>query len=205
MSQPKAPLAKAVFIGGAPGARQVMAIKKQAALTHVPTVAIAGRSNVGKSTLLNALFGQSVARVSSTPGRTQAINLFRFRKIILADLPGYGYAKVSKDQRASWGSEIPKWFEADRAVQAVLLLADGRHGLTELDVQFLQYLQGRTMAHRVIFTKMDKFKSANQRRAGESQLAKQCLALGMDATDMIFVSGEKRQGLGVILSLLEDF
>lgn len=189
------------FLGGAPAARNLMRILGDADLTEVPIVAFAGRSNVGKSSLLNALTGAKVARVSSQPGRTQEINLFRWGPVILADLPGYGYARVAKDLRAQWGAEIPKFL---RTVPLALVaaLADGRHGYSEQDAELVRFLQAGNVPFVTVFTKMDKFKSSNQDRAARAQLTAAAKALNVER--FLFVSAEKKRGLDELLSAMKQ-
>lgn len=122
---------------------------------NLPEIAMVGRSNVGKSTLINSLCGDhKLARVSSTPGKTQEFVFFEIdRKLLLVDLPGYGYARVSKSLKGGW-EEIETYLL--ERVGAVLLLIDSRHGLTPLDEQFLQWLTFHQRPHRVVLTKSDK-------------------------------------------------
>lgn len=187
-----------LFLGSAPTAREAEQLKTKAA--GLPIIAFCGRSNVGKSSLLNALCGETIARVSQEPGRTQSINLFRWRGCVLADLPGYGYAKVSKTQRDAWGREIPQFLQSGVAITVALI--DGRVGFTDRDQAFLGYLQDRSLQHLVVFTKMDKMKSSNQERSAQVRLTKELVALG--GPDPLFVSAKDGRGLGPILSVFEE-
>lgn len=121
-------------------------------------VAFVGRSNVGKSSALNAITGKkSLARISKTPGRTQLINFFTVNpRLRLVDLPGYGFAKVSRDQQALWQELIEAYLEQRESLKALVLLMDSRHPLTALDQQMLQWLLTRSCERLVLLTKVDK-------------------------------------------------
>ncbi|MFA5938976.1 MAG: ribosome biogenesis GTP-binding protein YihA/YsxC [Sinimarinibacterium sp.] len=124
---------------------------------HLPELAFAGRSNAGKSTALNRLCGHNaLARVSKTPGRTQLINLFDVPGGRFADLPGYGFAKVSKDQRSSWGELIGRYFEARTNLCGIVLIMDVRHPLTTFDQQMIDWAVGHGVACHLLLTKADK-------------------------------------------------
>jgi GTP-binding protein len=122
-----------------------------------PEVAFVGRSNVGKSTLLNRLLGRNgLARTSSTPGRTQAVNYFLVnRRFYFVDLPGYGYAKAGKDARREWAARVEGYFR-ESPPETVVLLVDGKVGATPLDVAASEYLAGLGLAVIVAATKIDQ-------------------------------------------------
>jgi GTP-binding protein len=122
-----------------------------------PEVAFVGRSNVGKSTLLNRLLGRNgLARTSSTPGRTQAVNYFLVnRRFYFVDLPGYGYAKAGKDARREWAERVEGYFR-ESPPETVVLLVDGKVGATPLDVAASEYLAGLGLAVIVAATKIDQ-------------------------------------------------
>ncbi len=122
-----------------------------------PEIAFVGRSNVGKSSLLNRLLGRKgLARTSSTPGRTQAVNYFLVnRRFYFVDLPGYGYAKAGKDARREWAARVEGYFR-EEPPEAVVLLVDGKVGATPLDVQAYQYLSGLGAPVVVVATKIDR-------------------------------------------------
>ncbi len=128
----------------------------------LPEVAFAGRSNVGKSSLVNALTGRkTLARVSHTPGRTQQINFFDLGgRILLVDLPGYGYAEVSKARKENWGQLIKDYLRGRPTLRVVYLLVDSRHGLKPLDREIMKLLDEAAVAYRVVLTKMDETKAA---------------------------------------------
>ena len=125
---------------------------------RLPEIAFAGRSNVGKSSLVNALTNRkTLARVSHTPGRTQQINFFDLGgRLTLVDLPGYGYAEVSKEKKQNWGTLIRNYLRGRINLQIVCLLIDGRHGLKPLDHEIMDLLDESAVAYRVILTKADK-------------------------------------------------
>jgi len=122
-----------------------------------PEVAFVGRSNAGKSSALNALCGQkALARVSKTPGRTQLINLFEAAQGRIADLPGYGYAKVPKDISRDWGKLIGAYLERRENLRGLVLIMDVRHPLTPFDLQMIEWAVSRQVACHILLTKADK-------------------------------------------------
>jgi len=148
--------------------------------TDLPEVAFAGRSNVGKSSLINALTGRTtLARVSHTPGRTQQINFFSLGgRLMLADLPGYGYAKVAKRQVANWTRLIEDYLRGRRQLKRVCLLIDGRHGLKDADRAALELMDKSAVVYQIVLTKTDKAKAELDAvmRATASEVAKHTAA-----------------------------
>src|SRR5581483_11703783 len=132
-----------------------------------PQVAFVGRSNVGKSSLLNALLGKrALARTSSTPGRTQAVNYFLINgSLFLVDLPGYGYAKASKDKRQAWARTLESYFERALPEALVVLLIDAKVGGTTLDAQAWEFMTARGAEPLVVATKVDKVPRSQRHRA----------------------------------------
>ena len=128
----------------------------------LPEVAFAGRSNVGKSSLVNALTNRkTLARVSHTPGRTQQINFFNLGdRLALVDLPGYGYAKVSKKVSADWNDLIKSYLRGRVCLRRVCLLIDGRHGFKETDEAIMTLLDGAAVVYQIVLTKTDEVKPA---------------------------------------------
>lgn len=125
----------------------------------LPEIAFAGRSNVGKSSMLNRLFQRkSLARVSAVPGKTATINYYRVDGCYFVDLPGYGYAKVSQSEKERWASLMGDYFEGDRPLRLVVLLMDVRHPPTALDVQMAEYLWVNSLPFVIVLTKCDKLK-----------------------------------------------
>jgi GTP-binding protein len=126
----------------------------------LPEVAFAGRSNVGKSSLVNALTGRkSLARVSNTPGRTREINFFVLGgRLMLADLPGYGYARVSKTDSARWTELVFSYLRGRPNLRRVILLIDSRRGLLENDIEAMELLDQAAVSYQLVLTKADKLK-----------------------------------------------
>lgn len=137
---------------------------QQLPTADMPEVAFAGRSNVGKSSLLNALTTRKdLARTSHTPGRTQQLNFFNLsEQIYLVDMPGYGYAKVSKTQRDEWTKLIYDYLRGRPNLRCVFILIDSRHGLKDSDIELMKMLDETAVQYRIILTKADKVKSQEQ-------------------------------------------
>jgi GTP-binding protein len=168
-------------------------------------VAVVGRSNVGKSSLLNALAKQKgLANTSKTPGRTQLLNCFAFEPrdagfdTTIVDCPGYGYASVSKTTRAAWGRMIDRYLLEREPLTMVLALVDGEIGPTKLDVQLLDWLQSNALPHTVIATKHDKLK-ASAREKRKKDLAAAC---GLAPADVVWVSALKNVGIDRLRDLV---
>ncbi len=129
---------------------------------HRPEIAFAGRSNVGKSSLINALAKQrSLAKTSNTPGRTQLLNYFTLgNKAYLVDMPGYGYAKAPKAQVIAWTRLIEAYLRERQNLKRVFLLVDARHGLKESDERTMEFLDRFAVSYQPVLTKLDKVKSS---------------------------------------------
>ena len=129
-----------------------------------PEIAFAGRSNVGKSSLINALTGRAaLARTSHTPGRTRELNFFDLGgRASLVDMPGYGYAAVSKAKSAAWGKLVRDYLRGRPSLLRVFVLVDGRHGLKESDEETTRLLDASAVSYAVVLTKRDDVKAADQ-------------------------------------------
>lgn len=166
-------------------------------------IAFAGRSNVGKSSLLNLITGRKkLAKVSGSPGKTRTINFYlindRFRVV---DLPGYGYAKVSKSVSEGWGDMMEQYLQSRPNLEKVIQLVDIRHTPSKQDVQMYDYLRHFGLDGVVVATKADKV-SRNQ-VAGQIKRIKETLALGPD-DKVIPVSALKKTGYDDLLKVIED-
>lgn len=132
-------------------------VAKQLMPSDMPEVAFSGRSNVGKSSLLNRLMNRkSLARVSSMPGKTVTINFFKLDACRLVDLPGYGYAKVSHDEKIRWSELMETYFSSDRDIRLVVQLIDMRHAPSQQDIDMIEYMTESKIPFVLALTKADK-------------------------------------------------
>jgi len=162
----------------------------------IPEVAFAGRSNVGKSSLLNTLTGRkALARTSNTPGRTRELNYFRVADALhIVDMPGYGYAKAPKAQVQGWNDLISDYLRGRPQLKRVFLLIDARHGLKDTDSGALALMDEAAVSYQVVLTKIDKVSAAQLERVQAATLAK--LAKHPAAyPEIIATSSEKRIGI----------
>lgn len=131
--------------------------KQQLKSSDLPEIAFSGRSNVGKSSLLNKVLGRkALARVSSVPGKTVTINFFRVDQCRFVDLPGYGYAKVSHSEKQRWAELMESYFQSGRDLRLVVQLLDMRHEMTQMDADMLRFLSESGIPFAVALTKCDK-------------------------------------------------
>ena len=167
-----------------------------------PEVAFSGRSNVGKSSLLNKLFNRKgLAKVSQTPGKTATINFFDGDGVTFVDLPGYGYAKVSKSEKARWSELIEGYFNQDRSFALVVALVDIRHEASELDENMIRFLREADLPFVVALTKADKL--SRQQHMKQKAALKRQLALGDDAS-MVVTSSAKGDGIEELRKIIRD-
>ena len=165
-------------------------------------VAVVGRSNVGKSSLINMLANnKNMAKTSSAPGRTRLVNYFEVNKeFYLVDLPGYGYAKLSKSQKESWDSVLGSYFDSAENLKLVLVLLDCRHLPSELDVLMINYLVERDIKYRIVLTKADKLSKSelNQNMKKISDYIRHSKDI------MLVTSSDKKQGREAISQAIEE-
>ena len=168
----------------------------------LPEIAFAGRSNVGKSSLLNKLFNRKqLARVSQNPGKTATINFYKSKDARFVDLPGYGYAKVSKSERNRWSRLIEGYFAQDRNFALVCSLIDVRHAASELDENMVSFLQESDLPYAIVFTKGDKL-SRSKCNAQAAALRKQ---LGVrEGTPWVVTSAEKGTGIPELKAIIAE-
>ena len=167
-----------------------------------PEFAFAGKSNVGKSSLINGLINRkSYARTSSEPGKTQTINFYNVNDAFyLTDLPGYGYAKVSRETQAKWGRIIEKYLNTSKMLKAVFLLIDMRHEPSANDVQMYEWILSQGFRPIVILTKADKL-SRNEQAKMKAVIRK---SLGLKAEDTVIpFSAVTKDGRDEILQIIE--
>ena len=167
-------------------------------------IAFAGRSNVGKSSLINALTGRTnIARTSNTPGRTQQLNYFQMGEdkapLYMVDLPGYGYAKVSKTEVAAWTDLLKAYLQGRPNLRRVFVLVDSRHGIKENDLEIMKMLDVAAVSYQIVLTKADKLKKAARPKVVEKvyEQAKKLIACH---PDIIQTSSEKKIGLEEVRS-----
>ena len=166
-----------------------------------PEVSFVGRSNVGKSSLLNRLVGRkALAKVSSTPGRTANINFFDVDGVSFVDLPGYGYAKVSKGERQRWADLIGGYFEQERSFNLVVSLVDIRIDAQKLDQDMIGYLKDEGLPFVVALTKADKLSRPKQQK----QVAALGKALGVSRDQMVVTSAETGLGIDELRRRIEE-
>lgn len=164
-------------------------------------VAVVGRSNVGKSSLINMLANNKrMAKTSSTPGRTRLVNYFNVNnEFYLVDLPGYGFAKASKSQKETWDGVLDEYFNNTHNLKLVLVLIDSRHLPTELDVLMINYLVERDIPYKVVLTKADKLSKSEL----NNNIFKISNYIRHNKDVMIPTSSEKKMGVDKIAEAIE--
>ena len=164
----------------------------------VPEVAFAGRSNVGKSSLLNALTGRNgLARTSNTPGRTQELNIFDVGEpslFRLVDMPGYGFAEAPKDIVRKWRHLVNDYLRGRAVLKRALLLVDSRHGLKDVDREVMAMLDAAAVSYRIVLTKSDKVK-ASELAATKDKVAAEARTHGAAHPEILATSSEKGGGI----------
>lgn len=166
-----------------------------------PEVSFVGRSNVGKSSIMNKLFGRKgLVKVSSTPGKTANINFFEADGVHFVDLPGYGFARRSKAERERWARLIGDFFESERSFNLVVSLVDIRHDPSALDHQMIEYLQENEFSFIVCLTKADKL--SRPKRAQQAAAIRR--QLNVPAEDIIVTSAEDGTGIAELKRVIAE-
>ena len=177
-------------------------ISKQLPPSDKIEIAFAGRSNVGKSSIINKLLNRKgLARVSAVPGKTATINFYSVDNIIFVDLPGYGYAKVAKSEKHRWSELIEGYFAQDRNLELVISLVDMRHPPTQLDVQMVEFLVSHEIPFIVVLTKSDKLNKTEYKIRMEN--IRNELPYG-DQITIIPASSEKGEGMEEIREIIAE-
>ena len=167
-----------------------------------PMIAVCGKSNAGKSTLINMLAGQKrLAKTSAEPGRTRLVNYFDFGQFWLADLPGYGYAADSRAEKEKWAKTLDSFFARKEDVAHVFVLSDIRRDPSEDDMQMLEYLSYHIIPFTVIATKSDKL----SRMKAKERVRKVAQGFGLGTDNVIAVSGTTGEGKEELLKKIGEF
>ena len=176
---------------------------KQLPAPEIPEIAFAGRSNVGKSSLLNRLIKRkSLVKTSAKPGKTQSLNFFLLdNAIYLVDLPGYGYAKVSKKMQAAWQELITAYLETRENLKCVVVIVDLRHELKIGDLQLVNWLRSTGVPFLLVYTKADKL-SANQRNKNAAALD---AGFGVSKSERLLFSAKTGMGRDNLLQALDSY
>ena len=175
---------------------------KQIPPSDLPEIVFAGRSNVGKSSMLNRIFNRkNLARVSSMPGKTITINFFKVEDVRIVDLPGYGYAKVAKGEKRRWAEMMEGYFQSPRNIKLVVQLVDMRHKPSEDDYIMMRFLQEAGLPFIVAATKSDKLNKTQYKERVEG--LKNELAEFGDELVIIPFSSEKGEGTDALKSYIE--
>ena len=182
--------ARATFIGS---------FVDQVPFSHLPDVVFAGRSNVGKSSAINVIVGQAIARTSSTPGRTQAVNVFDLEgRLRLVDLPGYGYARVPDAVKDAWAVYIESYLFNRENLALVVCLVDANIPAQQLDVQLVRSLLDADLPVLVVATKLDKL---GRSRIGNTL---QALAVALGVPEVLGVSSQSGEGMDTLRARVMD-
>lgn len=176
---------------------------KQIPESDLPEIVFAGRSNVGKSSMLNRLFNRkNLARVSSVPGKTITINFFKVENVRIVDLPGYGYAKVAKGEKRRWAEMMEGYFQSPRNIKLVVQLVDMRHKPSEDDYVMMRFLQDAGLPFIVAATKSDKL-NKTQYNERKNALREELAEFGDNLTILPF-SSEKGEGTEELKKIIES-
>ena len=175
---------------------------EQLEISDIPEFCFCGRSNVGKSTLINKILGRkSIARVSSKPGKTVTVNFFRVENIRLVDLPGYGYAKVPFSEKDRWSELMEAYFGTERNIRMVFQLIDMRHPATEFDLTMLEFMRHNKIPYTVVLTKSDKLNKTET--AERLSLIRDELGVFAENTEIITFSANKSEDAEKLREIIE--
>ena len=166
--------------------------------TQFAEYAFVGRSNVGKSSLINAIVGAPVARTSNTPGRTQTLNLFNIDdKIMIVDLPGYGYARVSKADALHWLERLEEYLTTRRQLKRLFILIDSRIGPRDSDLELMDFCDENAIQYQIVYTKRDK------RIRETEQIKIEHTAHGAMVPEILETSAEKKTGIESLRKIID--
>ena len=173
--------------------------------TPILEIAFLGRSNVGKSTLINGLVRDgTLCKTSNTPGRTQMLNFFEVKDLVfLVDMPGYGYAKAPKTLVRQWQGLIPEYLLGRSQLKRLYLLIDSRHGIKEIDTTYMDFLDSAAVSYQVILTKADKISAAEQ-EAVLADTSERLKTHGAAYPEVLLTSSQKGDGLRPLRSAMRD-
>lgn len=176
---------------------------EQLEASDLPEICFCGRSNVGKSSLINRVLGRkSIARVSSKPGKTVTVNFYRVGDFRLVDLPGYGYAKVPFSEKSRWAELMESYFQSGRNIKMAFQLIDMRHPATEFDISMLDFMSQMEIPYTVILTKSDKLnKTETENRLS---LIREELGVFAENTEIIPFSAQNNDGVEKLRSVIEN-
>ncbi len=171
-----------------------------------PRIAFVGRSNVGKSSLINALLGQKLARASSEPGKTRCLHGYAWKepKKIVMDLPGYGYAKQAKEERDRWADFIDLYLRTDESLERVAILLDSRHGPSEKDLEAIQFFIDESFPLIFIMTKKDQIKTQSERAKRMREVTDLFRKMGYDEGNIHWVAISDRSSIEKLKKALTE-